>query len=49
MEEYLNMLKQMDEEEHLNNDNDRNKPLLREAHDVDVDDMSEYAEYLKKL
>lgn len=53
MEEYLNMLKQMDEEEHLSNDNgnDRNKPLLREAHDadVDIDDMSEYAEYLKKL
>jgi len=43
MEEYLNMLKQMDAEEHLDIDNDRNKPLLREAHDadVDVDDMSE--------
>jgi len=46
MQEYLNLLKQMDEEE-------SNTPSLRAPMDkqdnVDIDDMSEYAEYLKKL
>lgn len=49
MEEYLNLLKQMDQEETQYHGN--NKPALRASNDnyVDVDDMSEYAEYLKKL
>lgn len=46
MQEYLNLLKQMDEEE-------SNTPSLRAPMDkqdnVDIDDMSEYAEYLKKV
>jgi len=46
MQEYLNLLKQMDEEESIT-------PSLRAPMDkqdnVDIDDMSEYAEYLKKL